>query len=416
MEALVAVKNIDGLIKSAEEIQSIRKAANLSAQNLIQQLHILVEQAEAELSVSRVMLEESVVRENLARVELLSAEVELAAASAELAEAVAIGNSVAILMAEERFAEAQRRYSQAQQEYEEAVQHREQMVKRVELNEEALSRAQNIFDTTQAESDAQLRQIEDVSECGVSVLKDAHETMERYIAITTVLQRQEFAKWDKPEKQEISNDKPVMPDELRERLNPSKEVMLGLLAATMAKDDGVRNSIEEYHKLIAQGESDKVDLRVRRNLSGRLSEEIVKHAFALYGEIDGQVHREVEDYFTKVDVVVRNLKKRVILGRRLYADKDGTIGIEVKTGKKEYLLQQKDHIILQAQGHSCFDVSCVLVSRDIHELSYESENVLRSEIKGAGSRIWAVLPEKEKIDNVCLEFVFGRERENDSNV
>lgn len=133
MEALVAVKNIDGLIKSAEEIQSIRKAANLSAQNLIQQLHILVEQAEAELSVSRVMLEESVVRENLARVELLSAEVELAAASAELAEAVAIGNSVAILMAEERFAEAQRRYSQAQQEYEEAVQHREQMVKRVGL-------------------------------------------------------------------------------------------------------------------------------------------------------------------------------------------------------------------------------------------------------------------------------------------
>lgn len=64
----------------------------------------------------------------------------------------------------------------------------------------------------------------------------------------------------------------------------------------------------------------------------------------------------------------------------------------------------------QSLGHLDSKISCVICSKDIKDLSIEKEEELRNTMKESGSRILKMLPYKEELDKVCIDFVFGEDK------
>jgi len=81
------------------------------------------------------------------------------------------------------------------------------------------------------------------------------------------------------------------------------------------------------------------------------------------------------------------------------------MAFEVKSGKPEYLYNQKEHMLFQAEGHKQADLHCTLCSRDIHDLTPEKEKELRDALRTAGSPLIGMLPSKNDIDRSCLAFI-----------
>ena len=113
-------------------------------------------------------------------------------------------------------------------------------------------------------------------------------------------------------------------------------------------------------------------------------------------------------------MILYGLKKTLILGRGegMAAPAGGNLGIEVKSGKKEYIFEQLSHMEKQAKGHSQCDISCTVCSRDIKDLSPEKEQLLRSRLSEAGSPILGMLPRKSELDKDCIEFVKAKAENN----
>lgn len=408
MSALVDVKEVQGLENSAHELQQVQSSSENAANLLREMINALILEAEADLAVSTAMLGEAQIREAKALAELVAAEAELASAGAEMAAATASGNPFAIAAASARLAAAEARFAQAKAEYDAAVQHRERMERRVELCQEALRRAQDLNDRVSSSCQNHLSEMEERVQSGNGAFQEAHSTLEHYHGMTTSVQRQAYKQWKQPEKKAENEGKPVMPPEIIARLNPSKTVMLAILAELTATEPGFRQTVERLKKEAEQGDRAKAELTIRRNLSGRLAEEIVKKAFQPYGTVHDQTRKELEESYTKVDLLLTNANTQLILNRGLSVPKGGSLGIEVKTGTKSYLQGQKDHLVnTQIPGHAGCDASCVLMSRDIHNLSSPAEDDLREAVGGSGSRVLAMLPMKEELDDVCIEFVLG---------
>ena len=108
-------------------------------------------------------------------------------------------------------------------------------------------------------------------------------------------------------------------------------------------------------------------------------------------------------------MVVCNLRRPIVLSRGISARRGGSIAIEVKSGHKEYIKQQQEHICFQTKGHEVADASCVMVSRDVHELNTDSEKDLRDSVSDVGSRVIAMLPRKDEIDKICVQFILGKD-------
>jgi len=83
------------------------------------------------------------------------------------------------------------------------------------------------------------------------------------------------------------------------------------------------------------------------------------------------------------------------------------LAIEVKSGNKDYIFSQKEHMIFQSKGHKNSKISCTITTRDIKDLSEEKELVIRNALKDAGSPIIGMLPAKSEIDEICIKFVLG---------
>ena len=417
MDTIVNVKSIDELNVSSQELEQVQSETVYASEDIMKMISIMVTDAEKELAISNVMLNEARAREALALVELVTAEAELAAASAELAAASASGNPFAIDEATARLTDAQIRFSNAQSKYNEAVQHRERMEQRVELCERALNQANILYDNTDSICHNRISQIDDIIQRGICALRDAYETLDRYRMMTTTVQRKEYATWKKADREDSEKEKPIMPTDIISRLNPSKSVMLAILAETAVLDYGFGQMIDQLRKENLQGENAKALLSIRQHVSGRLAEEIVKKAFAPYGVIQNQARKELEESYTIVDILLINANNVIILNRGLRVPKGGSLGIEVKTGNKKYLQGQKRHLVeTQIPGHAGCDVSCVLMSRDIHALSPTAEQELRNAIANSGSRVLAMLPMKEILDDVCIEFVFGVQQGDKNDV
>ena len=171
-----------------------------------------------------------------------------------------------------------------------------------------------------------------------------------------------------------------------------------------------RQQVDDFRQKLASGDSQQIEYvrrQSKKNMAGQLSEDIIKDALApLADSTSTQVQQVLEDGgYTKIDLVFEGMKQPTVFGKGqgMMAPKGGSVAIEVKSGQDEYLLAQKPHLDRQVQGHRDYDVSLILCTRDIKDLSAEQE--YRGDIKESGSHIIGMLPRKDEINDVVWRFL-----------
>lgn len=296
-----------------------------------------------------------------------------------------------------------------------AIKHLADMRRRYAMALEAQARASELFANVQEDFRNTKERIRNTSDRSNRTVQEAYDTLHRYFAVTNPEIREAHKKW---EQEECVEGKPVTPVDLSRRLNPGESVMFGLLAALYASDAKFRAYVDERRQEFLNGTltREQIETKIKKNLVGRLAEEIVIRAFKPYAEsVDTQAVKQVDDeHYTKTDLIARNLKVPIILGKGtgMGAPKGGSIGVEVKAGQPEYLLSQREHLLFQANGHSGCNASCTICTRDLHDLA--SEQTLRSDVRQGGSPLLAMLPYKKELDAVAIDFVLGKG--NNANV
>lgn len=394
-----AISNLASLNQDAKE--SCIDASNEADQ--------VFEEANAEYNNSQQLLEIAKAAEATAHVNLIAAEGAVAVASAALAAAIAEANLPAIAASEESIFHAEQILHEAEEAYALAEKHRELMEKRLTLAEKCLYLAQEMNETLKVKLNGSLMQLDDLCMQGTTRLATAQSDLIQYMGKLSPSVVSSFNAW---KNYRPASGKPITPNVLHDRLNASEDQIQATLAYIMATDEKFRDVVV---RLRAQAENsvnaEQVERQIRKTVTGRVSEELVKSAFAPFGgKISTQEVKTFENgTYTKIDLVIKDLKEPLILGRGegMAASAGGTVAIEVKSGKKEYLMQQKEHLQFQAQGHQDYDASCTICTRDIHDLPPESEQQLRKVLRDAGSPILGMLPRKETLDTACVNFVLN---------
>ena len=205
-------------------------------------------------------------------------------------------------------------------------------------------------------------------------------------------------------------DEIVRPDKIHDRLNPPDDVRMGMLRERYENNPRFRQQVDDFRQKLASGDSQQIEYvrrQSKKNMAGQLSEDIIKDALApLADSTSTQVQQVLEDGgYTKIDLVFEGMKQPTVFGKGqgMMAPKGGSVAIEVKSGQDEYLLAQKPHLDRQVQGHRDYDVSLILCTRDIKDLSAEQE--YRGDIKESGSHIIGMLPRKDEINDVVWRFL-----------
>ncbi|MBQ9479414.1 MAG: hypothetical protein IJU71_07670, partial [Selenomonadaceae bacterium] len=368
----------------------------------------LVEETQAEEQNSRSMLEAARTAEEAAHAAMLAAEgvliaakARMAAAAAEEMAALASGNPFAITAATAEAAaaaaaeeEARRAYEIAKQAYEIAKAHRELMERRYEMAQQAVNLSQVMHTKLQARCGACQAQLAPLIEQGMSRLQKAHDELQKY-----------HGQYDDWKNYQPRAGRLADVNEFHARLNPSKEIMSAILNERYQTDEEFRRRIDDYRARLKDDPAE-VERQIKIHVTGDLAERIVVGALAPYGErIDTQVKHDVEGGYTKTDIVLHDLKVPMSIGRGegMGAREGRSVAIEVKSGKENYLSQQREHLKFQAQGHRNYDASWVICTRDIRNVGDVSE--YRQEIRDAGSPPVGMLPYKAELDEACLKFV-----------
>ncbi len=164
------------------------------------------------------------------------------------------------------------------------------------------------------------------------------------------------------------------------------------------------------------GERFAVGRKTTQGMAGNFNEQLARYALApLGGKIETQKQTVVGDggEYTKTDLIITGLRVHVIIGKgpNMWAPVGGSLALEVKCGKANYLYKQKIHMVKQALGHKHADARFTLVSRDIHDLPPEKEKKLRDTLREAGSPIVGMLPYKKEINRSCRDFILQGAKE-----
>ena len=298
---------------------------------------------------------------------------------------------------------------QAEQEYEKAKARRERLEKRYELAQKCVEIATQNFEETNSIFNSNLNNINQKKDNGLFRINRAYEDLKNYLNTLNSSSLNKVAEYiNYSYKEKI----PVKPDEIFKRLNLSSVEMTAILHDKYAKDEKFFNLINSYRKEAETLSKEEIITKLKKNLAGNLGEEIVIRAFAPYGKnVLTQERTVMEDgKYTKTDLILKDLKVPIILGKGIGAREGSDLAIEVKTGKSSYLYAQKEHMQFQSLGHLDSKISCVICSKDIKDLSIEKEEELRNTMKESGSRILKMLPYKEELDKVCIDFVFGEDK------
>ena len=298
---------------------------------------------------------------------------------------------------------------QAEQAYEKAKARRERLEKRYELAQRCVEIATQNFEETNSIFNSTLNNINQKKDNGLFRINRAYEDLKNYLNTLNSSSLNKVAEYiNYSYKEKI----PVKPDEIFKRLNLSSVEMTAILHDKYAKDEKFFNLINSYRKEAETLSKEEIITKLKKNLAGNLGEEIVIRAFAPYGKnVLTQERTVMEDgKYTKTDLILKDLKVPIILGKGIGAREGSDLAIEVKTGKSSYLYAQKEHMQFQSLGHLDSKISCVICSKDIKDLSIEKEEELRNTMKESGSRILKMLPYKEELDKVCIDFVFGEDK------
>lgn len=376
---------------------------------------------------------------------MLAAEARLAAALAEEAAAVASANPVAIaaasaqvFSAHQAYQEAREAYEMAKQAYEAAKAHRELLEKRYDMAKRAVNLAELMKSKLETNCMKCLTQIAPLVEQGAARITQAHEDLQRYHAKNTSVTNlstanvsrhpstsytstppaaplkpsanvSAFKQW---ESYQPTPNVPVKPQELNARLNPSKEVLQGLLKSRYQNDPKFKAQVDSYRE---EAKTDRagVETKITRNMVGKFAEEIVINALKPYGGVQSSQDRVYlqDGSYTKPDLIMYDTKVPLILGKGegMGVREHRNIAIEVKAGQSSYILGQREHLTKQAQGHAQCDASWTICTRDVQNIEAGKQRDLRSAVGEAGSPIVGYLPRKDELDAVCLDFVFGDE-------
>lgn len=414
MGNLASVFDIKALTDAIANIHEISDDVERNCSDEIADSTRVYDQTVEEEKISLSMLNTAKAVEAVALANMVSKEAEVAMASAEEASAISSGNPILIAAASAKLAEAIGAFNEAKTKYDEAKVHRERLEHRYELAVKCLNIATQMLETEKMKFNFIQINFKNTSSSGIYRLSMAKSDLEKYVTRISPSVKSEVESWEdwKPEKNE-----PVAPKQLHDRLNVDKGILQAILAYLYATDENFRNNVNSYRKQGAvPAYRAEVDKKVKKNMAGRLCEEIVIRAFEPMGEcVDTQGRTYLDDgSYTKTDLIVKNLKVPVILGRGegMGAREGSDLAVEVKSGKANYLYAQKEHMKKQALGHKSSALSCTVCTRDIKNLSPEKEEELRVAMIEAGSPLLGMLPTKDEIDNVCINFVFGDKEKN----
>ena len=395
------------LLNTIKSLCSISRETDKHCREGIQKADSLLQQTQEELKISEGMLNVAKAEEAIKLARQLEADARMAQAAAAEAAAIASGNPLAIAAASAEVAAAAAKLAQATEEYGRAVQHRERLEHRYELAQRCVNIAQEMSDTLQMRFHYSQAVITETITVGNSRLKQAYDDLSRYLSRIAPEARAEVEKFYS---HEPNKNKPVTPKELHDRLNASSSVVHAILEYLYCTDLKFRGSVDRLcQQLKIPSNETSVETKIKKNIVGRLSEELVIRCFApMGGRVETQGRYYLEDgSYTKADMILYDLKEPLILGRGagMGTPKGGNLGIEVKSGYREYLYAQLAHMEKQAKGHSMCDISCTVCTRDITDLPPEKFEMLRAKIKEAVSPMMGMLPYKAQLDEDCITFV-----------
>lgn len=380
------IKDDGHLLVTVSEINKYREDIKELTTQIINKKNMLVEETSDEKRNSYILLEEAKRIELLKKVEVEKIELQLAMAIDEV--------EIAILMS---------KLAKAEAEYKKAKIHRIAMENRYEMAQSAYVKAVNMYEKLVENFNFNNNNIDNISEVQCARLKKMYEILKKYYN-----EEMPQFKINKTNNIKLVNEnsdnlkKPLTPDKINEELNFASEEIKFILKRKCTMDENFRNQIQNLKN------DDKLEEKVKKNVAGAAAEEMVKYVFSKYGKVSTQKREVFDDgKYTKIDLVVENLKLPVILGKGKGngVQVGGSIAIEVKSGHSAYLCSQKEHMVFQAAGHQNSDISCVICTRDIKNVSEEKNAEIRNELREAGSPLLGMLPYKDEIDKACIEFV-----------
>ena len=407
MSTVASVFEVDAISSAAQELNQIKNDSFDTCNDGLNQVRQLVEETQAEEQTSKTMLDIAKGVEMAKHAVVIELEARLAAALAELAAVTP--DPIAMAIVGVRIAEIESQLVSARQEYEEAVRHREALEGRYEMAVKAMNIAQERHDTLQMHFETGKRSIEVTVDRGCTRLNLAYQDLQKYILRIAPDVRNSLDKWfnDKPEE-----NTPVRPNDIRDKLDVDENVVDAILEYLYATDIGFRANVDSYCNEMRIGNEAGAELKIKKQMVGRLCKEIVFRAFKpISTQISTQARESLPDgRYTKVDMIVYGLTNPLVLGRGegMGAREGGSLAVEVKSGHSSYLYQQLSHMQDQAFGHQGCDASCVICTRDIRDLSPEKESELREKLREAGSPMIGMLPRKDDLDNRCINFVKGK--------
>jgi len=433
----VNINSIIDLFNAAGEIMQCNDGIHERCKERILQIGQLLAETEREEQFSHGLLQAAIAAESAARVALMAAEAELTVAIAAEVAAIASADPISIAAAAADAMHAKQLVDQARAVYDTAKRHRELMDQRYEMAVQCLNLTKSLLHQVRDDFNILLLTVTEVSHRGASRIASAARDITKYLSehqpqMLRYLQAAsakknfdksrfgdgkieiedgdlEFEKWANYEPKERE---PVFPEEIRARLNCSPNVQKALLAYLCANDVKFRILVNNYREQArTPGGRETMERRIRIHIVGKLGEEIVLHALKPYGETALTQNRFVTEdgKYTLTDLIVKNLKVPIILGRGAGngAREGQDLAVEVKCGSPDYILSQMEHMEFQAQGHQASAASCTICSRDIRNIARADQSLLRERLKATGSPMLGMLPYKAELDKVCFEFIFG---------
>lgn len=407
MSTAASVFEVNAISNATQELSQIKNSSYDTCNDGLNQARQLLEETQTEEQTSRTMLDIANGVEMAKHAIVVELEVRLAAALADLAAVTP--NPIAMATVGARIADIESQLVLARQEYEEAVRHREALERRYEMAVKAMNLAQERHDTLLMYFETGKKSIEVTVDKGCARLNFAYQDLQKYVSRIAPDVRNNLDKWfnDKPKE-----NTPVRPNEIRDKLDVDENVVDTILEYLYATDMGFRANVDSYCNEMKIGNEVGAELKIKKQMVGRLCEEIVIRAFKpISTQISTQMKESLPNgRYTKVDLIVYGLTNPLVLGRGvgMGAREGGSLAVEVKSGHSSYLYQQLSHMQDQAFGHKSCDASCVICTRDIHDLSLEKENELREKLREAGSPMIGMLPRKDDLDNRCINFVKGK--------
>ena len=279
MSESTKVLNISIFLSTIKALFSIEHETKEKCAEGLNKAENILQQTQEELKISNGMLDVARVIEAEKLAEQLAADARMAKALADEAAAVASGNLFAIAAAAAEVAAATSELIRATEEYNKAREHRERLENRVELAQHCVSIAEEMVNTLRLRFNySQTKISKDILE-GNGRLQNAYNDLSTYLSRISSIALKEisnFYKW-KPEEK-----KPVTPNVVHDRLNASSSVINAILEYLYVTDPKFHFSVDRLcTQLKTPGNETSIEIKIKKNIVGRLCEELGQHRTVL---------------------------------------------------------------------------------------------------------------------------------------